>query len=43
MGTSLAFHQLRLHASSAGQEGSIPGQENKIQHAARSGQKIKNK
>ena len=40
-GTSLAVQWLRLHASSAGGCGSIPGRGTKIPHAARRGQKIK--
>ena len=43
MGTSLAVQWLRLHASDAGGAGSIPGQGTKIPHAARRGQKKKEK
>ena len=38
-GTSLAVQWLRLHASTAGGMGSIPGRGTKIPHAARCGQK----
>ena len=40
-GTSLAVQQLRLHASTAGCAGSIPGQGTKILHAAWRSQKVK--
>ena len=40
-GTSLAVQWLRLHASTAGGVGSIPGWETKIPHAARCRQKKK--
>ena len=42
-GTSLVVQLLRLHASTAGDVGSIPGQGTKIPHAMEHGQKIKNK
>ena len=42
-GTSLAFQWLRLCASTTEAEGSIPGWETKIPHAAWSSQKIKGK
>ena len=35
IGTSLAIQQLKLHASSAGDSGLIPGQGIKIPHALR--------
>ena len=42
-GTSLAVQWLRLHASTAGGAGSIPGWGTKILHAVRRGQKKKEK
>ena len=43
-GTSLIVQWLRLWAATAGGMGSIPGQETKILHAVRHGQKnVKNK
>ena len=39
VGTSLVIQWLRLHASTAGATGSIPGQGTKIPHAAQCGQK----
>ena len=41
MGTSLVVQWLRLHASTAGGGGSIPGQGTKIPHALGTGQKKK--
>ena len=41
MGTSLVGQWLRLHASTAGSAGSIPGQGTKIPHAALLSQKKK--
>ena len=38
MGTSLAVQWLRLHASTAGGAGSIPGWGTKIPHAGQSGE-----
>ena len=43
LGTSLAFQRLRLHVSTAGCVGLIPGQGNKIPHAAWCSQKVKKK
>ena len=43
MGTSLVVQWLRLHASTAGGGGSIPGQGTKIPHALGHGQKKKKK
>ena len=43
VGTSLVVQWLKLQASSAGGVGSIPGWGSKIPHAARCGQKKKNK
>ena len=40
-GTLVVVRWLRLHAASAGDLGSIPGQGTKISHAAQCGQKIK--
>ena len=42
-GTSLAVQWLRLHASTTGSMGSIPGRRAKIAHAAGRGQKKKKK
>ena len=42
LGTTLEVQWLRLHASTAGGAGSIPGQGTKITHAARHSQKKKN-
>ena len=41
-GTSLVVQLLRLHVSTAGDVGSIPGQGTKIPHAMQHGQKMKN-
>ena len=41
LGTSLAVQWLRLHTSTSGVTGSIPGEGTKIPHAARHGQKRK--
>ena len=41
MGTSLAVQWLRLHTSTAGGVGSIPGQGIKIPRAAQCSQKVK--
>ena len=43
MGTSLVVQWLRLHASTAGGTGSIPGGATKIPHAWRCGKKKKTK
>ena len=43
MGTSLTVQWLRLHASTAGDTGSILGLGNKIPYAVRGGQKKKKK
>ena len=40
LGTSVAIRWLRLHASTVGGAGLIPGQGIKIPHAARGSQKI---
>ena len=42
-GTSLGVQWLKLHASTAGGMGSIPGQGTRIQHATRCSQKQTNK
>ena len=42
-GTSLAVQWLRLHASTSGGAGLIPGRGTRIPHAAQSGQKKKKK
>ena len=39
-GTSLAMQRLRFHTSNAEGTGSIPGQGNKVPHAAQCGQKV---
>ena len=43
METSLVIQWLRLHASTLGDRGSIPGQETKIPHAVRCSQQLKEK
>ena len=40
-GTSLTVQWLKLHASTSGGAGLIPGQGTKILHAAQRGQKVK--